>query len=67
MCLEKKEKIYNEKLCADMEKIEYYAQNILYADSYLEISFSTKHINDVIEKLKEKAITIYIYLEMIKI
>ncbi|WP_052767493.1 DEAD/DEAH box helicase family protein [Brachyspira hyodysenteriae] len=51
---EKKKKIYNEKLCADMEKIEYYAQNILYADSYLEISFSTKHINDVIEKLKEK-------------
>ena len=51
---EKKKKIYDEKLCANMEKIEYYAQNILYADSNLEIDFSTTHINDVIEYLKEK-------------
>ncbi|ASJ22749.1 hypothetical protein BHAMNSH16_03010 [Brachyspira hampsonii] len=51
---EKKKKIYNEKLCADMGNIEYYAQNILYADSDLEIYFSTKHIYEVIEYLKEK-------------
>ncbi|MEI0557666.1 DEAD/DEAH box helicase family protein [Brachyspira intermedia] len=59
---DKKKKIYNEKLCDDMEKIDYYAQNFLYADSDLEISFSKKHINDVIEYLKEKGYSnIYLF------
>lgn len=59
---DKKKKIYNKKLYADMEDAEYYAQNILYADSDLEIDFSKKHINDVIEYLKEKGYSnIYLF------
>lgn len=58
----KKKKIYDEKLCANMENIEYYAQNILYADSDLEIDFSTKHIYEVIEYLKNKSYSnIYLF------
>lgn len=53
----KLKRVYDKNLIieeSDMAKKEFYAQNVLIADSKLEIDFATKQIEEVIEYLKNR-------------
>lgn len=53
----KSKRVYDQKLLieeSDMVQKEFYAQNVLIADSELEIDFTTKYIEEVIKYLEER-------------